>query len=50
MMGYSSLVFWYSIMFQMRHYFYYSDADMLQWVPFERDIYMDFIIKSKNKD
>lgn len=44
-MGYFTIATWYSIMFQLRHMHHYNDADILQWAPYERDVYIDMIKK-----
>jgi hypothetical protein len=37
-------------MFTLRHYHKYSDADMLEWLPFERQIYLDMLLKALEEE
>lgn len=37
-------------MFVMRHYHKYNDADMLAWLPFERQIYLEMVLKAVEEE
>lgn len=50
MMGYNSISDWYSTMNALRFYQKINDETILNWLPFERDIYMDLITKEMKKD
>jgi hypothetical protein len=49
-MAYNSLANYYNMFFQLRHYHKYSDSDMLNWLPFERDIYVDLLLAALDKE
>jgi len=48
-MGYNSISNWYSTITLLRFYQKIDDQTMMEWLPFERDIYMDLIAKEIKK-
>lgn len=48
-MGYGNLSHWYSTINLLRFYQKIDDRTMLEWIPFERDIYLDLIAKEIKK-
>lgn len=45
MTGYNSLSNYYQTFFALRQHHGYDDAYMETWIPFERDIYVDMLLK-----
>lgn len=48
-MGYNSMPNWYSAMNALRFYQKIDDSTILNWYPFEREIYTDLIAKEIKK-
>ena len=38
------------MIFSLRQFHNYSDADILAWLPFERDVYVDMLMRHLEKE
>lgn len=45
MVGHNSLQNWYQTMWALRQHHKYDDAYMEEWIPYERDIYVDMTVR-----
>lgn len=48
-MGRMSIVDWYKINHMLRFYHHISDETILNWIPYERDLYMGMIAEEIKK-
>lgn len=49
MLGYNNISNWYSTVNALRFYQKISDETIMNWIPFERDIYIELIAKEIKK-
>lgn len=45
MVGHNNLQNWYQTMWALRQHHKYDDAYMEEWIPYERDIYVDMTMR-----
>ena len=50
MVGYMSLPYYYELNFALMQYHKYSLEDINEWLPFERDIYVNMLLKHLEKE
>lgn len=50
MVGYSSLTNYYETMFALRQHHKYDDRVIEEWIPYERDIYIDMLLQFLEKE
>jgi hypothetical protein len=50
MVGYMSLPYYYELNFALMQHHKYSLEDINEWLPFERDIYVNMLLKHLEKE
>lgn len=48
--GYNNLANYYTTIFTLRQHHQYRDEDILNWLPFERDVYLDMLLAYLEKE